>query len=133
MVMDIKERIIRCPDLRRVIEIAKADGCRIYTSEDSSKYITYIFIESPQGQVGYCQEYFGGIQFSTVHKSEKNSGLGTGFGQLLQEDFNDPEDYKVSFRKYPYWFNGQRGEVYKYTSFQDYIDKGLKILKYVEI
>jgi hypothetical protein len=130
--MKQSERVYKNEDLARTAEIAKKDGCKIYTFKSSSKYIEQIFIESRGGQIGSCSAYLGGIQFSTVHKSKHNSGNGSGFGNLIKgQDFDRPEQYKVCFISYPYWIN--KGGVYKFTSFNDYLDKGLGILTYYEL
>jgi len=130
--LQAKEKELMNNDLEKVVKIAKSKGYRVYTFESSSKYIKQIFIENEKGNVGSCSAFFDGVQFSTVHKSKQGSGNGTGFGGLIQgQDFNNPKDLDICFITAPYW--AKPADIYKYTSFQDYIDKGLGILTYYEI
>lgn len=125
-------RTFRNESLQAVATIAKNEGCKIYTFESSSIFIDQIFIENQAGQVGSASRYFSGVQFSTCHKSKNGSGNGSGFGSLVDgEEFNAPENYKVCFMVAPRW--ARSSDLYKYTSFEDYLNKGLKILKYYEL
>lgn len=126
-------RTFRNEALKECVKIAKERGYNVFTFCSSSKYIDQIFIESPQKQrVGSVSESFGGVKFSTLHVSKKGSGLGTGYGSLIDnEDINNPEDLDVIFINAPSWANN--ANIYKHTSFQDYLDKSLGILKYYQL
>lgn len=126
-----EDRILRNESMFDVVDIAKNRGYKVYTFDSSSKYIEQIFIEDKEGRVGSCSSYYGGIQFSTVHKSKRGSGLGNGFGGLVKgQDFNQPKDLDICFISYPYWHS--KGGVEKYKSFEDYKLEN-KILKYYEL
>ena len=130
------KREFKNSELEKVVEIAKNKGYKVFTFRGSnpSKYISQVFFEDLNGRIGTCQSYYSGIQFSTVHKSKNGSGNGTGFGGLVKnEEFNQPENIDICFISYPYWMNGNGSSIYKYTSFQDYLNKGLGILTYYEI
>ena len=126
-------RTFRNEALKECVEIAKNRGYRVFTFVSSSTYIEQIFIESPQRQrVGSVSEHFGGVKFSTLHVSKRGSGQGSGFGSLIDgEDFNNPEDLDVIFINAPSWAKSE--SIYKHTSFEDYLNKGLGILKYYEL
>lgn len=121
-------------DLKKVYDLAKADGCKVYTFASSSTQkhdpITQIFVEDPTGRIGTCEKYFSGIQFSTIHIPEKGSRQGSGYGQLNgKSDFNNPEDYKIMFIYAPRWASAN---VKKYRNFEHY-RKLNTILTYPEI
>lgn len=132
--MNRSERVIRNEDLQKVVSLAKEKGYKVYTFESVSnnKTIEQVFIEHTDGRIGSCSTYYGGIKFSTIHKPKRGSGLGDGFGQLVEgEDFNNPQNIDVCFITYPYWFRENKS-VEKYKSFQEYASEE-KILKYFEI
>lgn len=120
-------------DLAKVVEVAKAKGYKVYTYENTSNHITQIFIENTNGQIGTAQAHYGGIKFSTIHRPERGSGNGSGFGSLVRgEEFNSPENIDICFIHSPYWTNGRQANVTKYKSFADYL-KYNTILNYYEI
>ena len=127
----IMEREFKSEVLGHVYGHAKSLGYRVYTFE-SRGLINQIFIENEKGFIGTCQGYFGGIRYSTVHKSERGSGLGTGFGDLTGKDFDDVEDIDKCFMVAPGWAMQHAGDIYKYKSFEEYKEKNT-ILKYYEI
>lgn len=129
-----EQRELKNVDLKEVVTIAKSKGYNVYTFESSSKYIEQIFIEDLEGgRVGSASAYYSGIQFSTVHKSKRGSGNGTGFGGLIKgENFNDPQDLDICFIHMPYWGHAKESNVVKYTSFEDYL-KTHTILNYYKI
>ena len=129
-----EDRTLRTTDLQKAVELAKKKGYKVYTFESSSRYIEQVFFENLAGEVGTASTYYSGVKFSTIHKSKNGSGNGTGFGQLVKgQEFDSPEDIDICFITYPYWLRGNKAEVYKYISFADYLEKGLKILKYYEL
>lgn len=120
-------------DLKKVYEIAKDKGYKLFTFESNNKHIEQIFIENKHGDIGSCSAYFGGISFSTVHKPKQNSGNGTGFGKLIKgQDFNIPEDLDICFISYPYWAGVREANIKKYCSWDDYLNNQT-ILKYYEL
>ena len=130
-----QNRIFENDSLLEVVKLAKKKGYNVYTFESSSKYITQVFIEDAKlGRLGTVQAYYSGIQFSTMHQSESGSGMGSGFGGLVDgDDFNNIEDIDICFITHPYWAIGRlAGNVYKFKSFSDYLNKSIG-LKYYQI
>jgi hypothetical protein len=132
----MENRKLANSDLQKVVEIAKKKGYKVRTFESSGSVINQIFIEDQIGRLGSCSAYFGGVQFSTMHKSKSGSGNGSGFGQLVKgEDFNDPENLDVCFISFHYWAGSrERQGVTKYNGWSDYRQpKVNQILKYYEL
>lgn len=125
-----KERKFENEVLSEVIKEAKDRGYKVYTFESAGS-IKQIFIEDIVNQrIGSASAYYGVIQFSTIHESKRGSGNGTGFGELIDgEDFNSPQDLDICFTTYPTWYKGH-GEVAKYKSFAEFLEKGCGILSY---
>ncbi len=117
-------------------KFAKSIGYRVYTSHERSKKtqdmisaVTYIYIESENG-ICYAQSTnYSGFSFSSVHRSKRGSGLGTGFRLtehredyrkwLSKEKIDEaisvrfPRDYKPTKKEIDYG-------VEKYQSMDDY-------------
>lgn len=97
----------------------------VYVGEHSSKKKSYAHIVDGLN-IGYvqCGEFGGGVRFSTVHKSERGSGFGTGFGlyDQFESEYNPTmEDVKKSFILAPHWAKGNLSRIRKYKGLEDYL------------
>ena len=119
----------RNDDLLEVYNLAKKEGCKIFTADNKSK-IGWFFIVY-ENEIGYCQENFGGITFSSVHKPNKN--VGTGF--RVSGDFANPVDYKKSFNIPTWGFKMAKNiDIKKWLNWDEYINARInRILTYKEI
>ena len=119
--------------LKKCVDIAKKRGYSVWTFKSSSNTISQIFIDNNKGAIGTVQAFYSGIQFSTLHKSERGQhNNGSGFGSLIKgQQFNDPDDMDIIFSRCPYWKQNCSG-ITKYKSMQDYIKRNT-ILTYYEL
>lgn len=126
------ERKIENTDLKKVCEIAKEKGYKVYTFQSKhSNTIEQIFFVNQKNQIGSASTHYGGIRFSTMHKPTR--GIGTGFGSLTKEDFNSPEDLDIAFMHSPNWARAEnRQAVKKWNNWKEYTSKE-SILKYYEL
>lgn len=114
-------------DLEEVVNNAKEKGYKVYTFQSSGN-IKQIFIVNQENQIGSCSAYFSGVNFSSVHKPDKD--IGTGF--RVSGEFADPEKLDICFRNYPAWPTNKN--VVKYKSWEEYISSPInRILKYYEL
>jgi len=80
-------------------------------------------------KIGTCSTYFGGVNFSSVHKPNKE--VGTGF--RLSGEFAEPELLDICFRTKPDWYV-KDSNIVKYESWEEYVSSPInRILKYYEL
>jgi len=106
-------------------------GFQIFVYDgQASKKVTYFKIVK-DNQIGYVQKgHFGGFDFSTVHKPNRDTG--TGFS--MAQEVSDPtiEMAEKCFSLAPYWATtSQRESVIKYKNWDEYTSKSG--MKYIEI
>ena len=96
----------------------KENNFKVYTS--SKEPVSYVHFENEKGQIGYCEAYyFGGLNFGTVHKPNRETG--TGFG-MSRENYNPTiENAKECFAMAPHW--GNTKSVIKYKNFAEYMKR----------
>ena len=115
--------------LKGFVTLLKENEFKVYISQEDK--ISYVHFEL-NNNIGYVQDnYFGGLDFSSVHKpSQKN---GTGF-QIHKEIIEPTIKHATDcFILKPYWAS-RAGEVQKYKSFEDYkTSPSNSILKYMEV
>jgi hypothetical protein len=102
---------------------------KVYVTNTENPTYCY-FIKNDK--IGYCQDsYFGGIDFSSVHKPNKDCG--TGF--RIYEGVNNPSCNHAldCFIFAPSWYDGNKKEIRKYKNWEDYLKEPTsKILNYIE-
>jgi hypothetical protein len=113
--------------LENFLTTLKAAGFEVYVPEKPSTYAHFV----KDNKIGYVQEaYFGGLEFSTVHKPSHENG--TGFGLNRNGLFNPTiKDAEMAFMIAPY--KSYSGTIKKYKSWGEYISSPVnQIIKYVE-
>ena len=113
--------------LKKFVDVLKQNYFKVYASQEDK--ISYVHFEL-NNNIGYVQDdYFGGLDFSSVHKPNRDNG--TGFQihkEVIEPTIKHAED---CFILKPYWASG---EVQKYKSFEDYKTSSIhSILKYMEV
>ena len=105
----------------------KENGFDVYVPEKPSTYAHFV----KNNKIGYVQEaYFGGLEFSTVHKPSRENG--TGFG-LNRDGLFDPsiEDAVKALIDCP--LRADDRNVKKYSSWDEYVSSPVNsIIKYVK-
>jgi hypothetical protein len=113
--------------LENFLTTLKENGFNVYVPENPSTYAHFV----KDNNIGYVQVgYFGGLEFSTVHKPCNR--YGTGFGLNHDNGIIDPtiEDAEKAFACSPDWGNPN---VEKYKSWDEYISSPVnQIIKYVK-
>lgn len=112
--------------LKGFVAELKQNGFKVYVVDDN-KPITFINFEKGFN-VGYVQDdYFGGLNFSSVHKPSQ--GNGTGF-QIHKEIIKPTIQHALDCFDKPYW---AKGNILKWKSFDEYRKSPIgSILKYIE-
>lgn len=125
-------QIFKDAALQQFADTLKAAGMRIFYSPYKDGRLSTYFYFTDGTNIGYCQDaYFGGIQFSTVHKPNKNCG--TGFG-LDENGIYEPtvEDALRAFIIAPNWAKPRdRQAVVKFKSWDEFFSRET-ILTYIE-
>jgi len=120
--------------LHNFVQTLKENGFKVYTSSREEDYTYCHFVEGDN--IGYVQtSYFGGLQFSTVHKPCKE--FGTGFG-LNEDGIYNPTIViaREAFVRIPiYWqYKSNTEAVKKYKNWEEYINTPInRILKEREL
>lgn len=113
-------------ELQKTVKLMLDSGFNFYTSFgrwDKNPKVTHGFYEEGE-KLAYIQDdYFFGVKYSTVHKSEHGSGHGTGFGLCEEGQFNlSIEDLRKGFSFAPNWAKGDLTKIRKYKGMKDYIN-----------
>ena len=123
-------------EFRKCIALALDNDMRvfIYESQTDKPVCTYAFIESIKG-LGYVQtsRSFHGVQFSTCHKACKEHGTGFGLDGSFDAVDATIEGINESFIKAPNWVKKDLDKIDKFKSFDDYLKRGVTMLKYMEV
>lgn len=104
--------------LHNFVAKLKENDFKVYTSDNKDDY-SYCHIVKDD-RIGYIQSsYFGGLDFSTVHKP--CSKFGTGFG--ISSNIYKPtlSDALETFIFAPIWAKGDLTTIKKYKSWDDYL------------
>mgnify|MGYP001608146747 FL=1 len=118
--------------LKRFVDVLKQNGFKVYATINDriTDKITYVHFEI-NNNIGYVQDnYFGGLDFSSVHKPNQENG--TGF--QIHKEITEPTIKHATdcFILKPHW--ARNGEVKKYKSFEEYKTSPIgSILKYFEV
>ena len=135
----LSDLIIKNDDLLACFMEAFTAGYKVFVyagSVNKKTETTYAHIEGPN-TIGYVQSDGSySVCFSTVHKSERSSGFGTGF--CLHNHFEgvtNPtiENINESFIFAPKWARVDLSKVRKYKSMEDYINNSIGSLEYVQV
>lgn len=123
---------IEPPVLKEFIKKLLKNDFKVYRNAGREK-VTYVFIEK-NNNIGYIQDdYYGCLNFSTVHKPNRNTG--TGF-RINKDGICKPtiKDAESTFVLQPSWAKSRHADIEKYKSFDDYRKYPINaILKYAEI
>lgn len=123
--------------LHNFVKLLKLNGFKVFTSDSNKNYSYCHFTKNDN--IGYVQAgYYGGLEFSTVHKP--NRFCGTGFclySGELGEQVHIPtiEHANKTFIKYPSWAkNVDKNNVIKYKSWDEYKQNPINnICKIIEL
>lgn len=131
-------QVFKSQFLTDAADMIKAAGLKVYWGlwkHTTSKPTYFYFTDGVN--IGYCQEaYFGGIQFSTVHRPCRECGTGFGLSDdrhgFTGEIAPTIETAKQAFIKYPNWAtSSDRKAVVKYKNWEEYAAKN-NSCEYVE-
>lgn len=130
--MKIKEKlkysevVFKNETLKDTVILLINNGFNVYSSKGTSyksDKITYIYYEKDNNLAYLQADRMYGIKYSTVHKSDRNSGFGTGFGLLESPIFNPTiEELEKGFLFAPYWAKGNLSKIRKYKGINDYLN-----------
>jgi len=103
------------------IQELKDNGFTVFTS-DKKDPVTYCHF-SKNNQIGYVQgEYFGGFNFSTVHKPCRE--YGTGFRVTPNDGISEPTiEWANKAFAFSGWVVGDPQNIKKYNSVDEYIKR----------
>lgn len=114
-------------ELKDTVKLLIKEGFNIYTSKgnhnDTDK-ISYVYYEK-DNKLAYLQaERFGGLKYSTVHRSERGSGFGSGFSMCDDAEVNlTIDELKKGFVLAPNWATGDITKITKYKGMEDYLKR----------
>ena len=118
-------------ELYKAAKLAQSLGYKVHTFNPSGTKICQIFVDN--GTIfGSISEHYGGVQYSTCHKSQRGSGNGSGFG-LNGNDIMTATKQGIEscFIFAPHW--ASRAMIKK-QSWEEYQSEPItKILKYATI
>lgn len=89
-------------ELEKAVKMAKEMGLRVWTSHNFNNTISYVFFDNGK-TYGYCEASFGGVTYSTCHKSKYGSGCGTGFRMYSDTSTANKEDIQRTLEHAPGW------------------------------
>lgn len=115
--------------LKDVHTLAIKKGYKVYSYEQRGNTISQIFISNGV-TFGTVHEAFGGVTYSTCHKSERNSGNGTGFGMSDDCCTCNEDDLETIFAFAPRW--AKNTNKIKKQTWEQYTERET-ILKYGEL
>lgn len=134
------KQVFKTELLQSVADMIKAAGMKVYISNWSNSSANPTYFHFTDGdKIGYCQEspYFGGIQFSTVHKPCRECGTGFGLSDDkagLDAKFNPSiENAKRAFIHAPNWATRTDYEaVKKYANWDEFTKRNTGPDSYTE-
>lgn len=127
--MKIDEMEFKTEELRNFSKKLLKNDFKVYTTKHQpTTYIKFV----KNNNIGYAQDdYFGGLNLSTVHKP--NHRTGTGY-RLHETGIEDPtiKQAEQTFINMPYWAHGTLEDIQKYKNWEEY-KKLETVLKFIEI
>ena len=120
----------KSPMLKDYVKELLKNDFKVYRTADKDQ-ISYVFFEK-DGNIGYVQEgNWGCLDFSTVHKPNRNTGTGY---RINEEEVCKPtiKDAESTFISKPHWARDRLEDIQKYRNFDEYKNRET-VLKYVEI
>lgn len=139
--LNINKVNFKSEEMKKTVLLLLDNGFNFYTSLASRESrenptITYGYYEDGEN-LAYLQDHrFGGLTYSTVHKSVNGSGFGTGFGLCEYGLINlTIEDLRKGFIFAPQWAKGDLSKIRKYKGINDYINSSAvnRILEMIQI
>jgi hypothetical protein len=121
-------------ELEKAYLIAKENGFLVHTFIPSGYKISQIFVDNGE-TFGSISASYGGLSYSTCHKSTRNSGNGSGFGidgSIMPCESASIEKIKQVFMFAPNW--AKNLHTIKKETWQEHISHPIsKILSYVDL
>ena len=116
-------------ELLKVVALAQKAGYKVHTFRPSGSVISQIFIDNGR-TFGSSSASFGGVTYSTCHKSERGSGNGSGFVMSENCESANIKGIESCFCFAPNW--ATRTNTIKKQTWEQYLSEE-KILTYAEL